>query len=69
MGGDENCNKILIREPEGKGILGRSRHKWEDGNRMDHREIKQEVTDSIHLAQDRDHWQALVNTMMNHQIP
>jgi hypothetical protein len=26
-------------------------------------------TDWIHLAQDRDRWQALVNVVMNHQVP
>jgi hypothetical protein len=32
---------------------------------MDHTEIGSKVVDWIHLAQDRDQWQALVNTAMS----
>jgi hypothetical protein len=32
---------------------------------MDLREIRWEGVDWIHLAQDRDQWQGLVNTVMN----
>jgi hypothetical protein len=31
---------------------------------MDLREIRWDVMDWIELAQDRDHWRALVNTVM-----
>jgi hypothetical protein len=43
----------LMGEPEGKRQLGRPRHGWEDGIRM---------------AQDRDWWQTLVNTVMNLRV-
>jgi hypothetical protein len=33
--------------------------------KMDVLEIMYEVVCWIHLAQDRDHWQALVNTVIN----
>jgi hypothetical protein len=36
---------------------------------LDLREIGWEGMDWIHLAQDRDQWQALVNTEMNVQVP
>jgi hypothetical protein len=36
---------------------------------MDIREAGWEDVDCIHLAQDRDQWQALVNMVMNHQVP
>jgi hypothetical protein len=49
-------------KPEGKRTLGRPRHMWEDGVRMDLREIGWERVDWIQLAQDRDRWRALVNT-------
>jgi hypothetical protein len=36
---------------------------------MDLREIGWEDMDSIDLAQDRDQWRALVNTVMNLRVP
>jgi hypothetical protein len=36
---------------------------------MDLREIGWDDTDLIDLAQDRDQWRALVNTVMNLRIP
>jgi hypothetical protein len=36
---------------------------------MDLREIGWEVVDWMHLAQDREQWQALLNTVMNLHIP
>jgi hypothetical protein len=33
------------------------------------REIGWEGVDWMHLAQDRDQWQAIVNTLMNFQVP
>jgi hypothetical protein len=54
---------------EGKRPLGRPRHRWEDGIRMDLRDIGwREGVEWIQLAQDRDWWQALVNTVMNLQV-
>jgi hypothetical protein len=38
---------------------------WEDNIRMDLREMAWEVVDWMLLAQDRDQWWALVNTIMN----
>jgi hypothetical protein len=40
-----------------------------DNNIMDITEIGWEGTDWIHLAQNRERWQALVNMVMNHHIP
>jgi hypothetical protein len=42
---------------------------WVDSTKTDLREIGWDGTDWIHLAQDRDHWLALVNTVINLQIP
>jgi hypothetical protein len=57
--------KILMGKPEGKRPLGRPRHRWEDGIRMDLREIGWRSVEWIQLAQDRDRWRALVNTVVN----
>jgi hypothetical protein len=39
MGEERNVYKVLVGKPEGKRPLGRPRHRWEDGIRMDLREI------------------------------
>jgi hypothetical protein len=49
--------------------LGRPRRRWEDNIKMDLREIGFGDVDWIHLAQDRDRWLALVNTVMNLRVP
>jgi hypothetical protein len=54
-------------KPEGKRPLGRPRHRWEDGIGMDFRRLAGGV-DWIQLAQDRDRWRALVNTVMNVRV-
>jgi hypothetical protein len=36
---DRKVYKVLVGKPEGKRPLGRPRHRWEDGIRMDLREI------------------------------
>jgi hypothetical protein len=35
MGEKRNVCKVLMGKPEGKRPLGRPRHRWEDGIRMD----------------------------------
>jgi hypothetical protein len=69
MGAMRNTYKILVTRPEGERSHGRPRHRWEDNIRMDLRAIGWEGVDWIHMAQDRDQWQAVVNTVMNVLIP
>jgi hypothetical protein len=45
------------------------RCRWEDNIKMDLREIGWEGVDWMHLAWDRDHWRAVVNTIMNLRVP
>jgi hypothetical protein len=68
MGEDKQVYKVLVRKPEGKRHLGRPRRRWEDVIRMDLREIGWGSLQWIQLAQDRDRWRALVNTVMNLRI-
>jgi hypothetical protein len=51
--------------PEERRPLVRRRRKWDDNIRTDFREIDWEGVDSVHLAEDRDQWQVLVNMVMN----
>jgi hypothetical protein len=60
--------RVLKGKPEGKRPLGRPRCRWDDGIRMDLREIGWGSEDWIQLAQDRDWWRALVNTVMNLRV-
>jgi hypothetical protein len=62
MGEERKVYKVLVGKPEGKRTLGRPRRRWEDGIRMDLREIG---VDWIRLAQDRDRWLAVVSAVMN----
>jgi hypothetical protein len=64
MGERRNMYRVLVGKPEGKRPLGR-RHRWEDGIKMDLREIGWGGVEWIHLAQGRDHWWAVVNAVMN----
>jgi hypothetical protein len=69
MGEKRNAYRILVGKQEGKIPLGRPRRRWEDNISMDLREIVWIGMDWIDLAQDRDHWRALVNTIMNLRVP
>jgi hypothetical protein len=58
-----------VGKPEGKRPLRSSRSRWVDNIKMYLREIKWGSMDWIDLAQDRDQWRALVNTVMNFCVP
>jgi hypothetical protein len=68
MGGERNVYKVLMEKSEGKRALGRPRRGWENWIKMDLREIGWGSVDWIQLAQDRDRWRAVVNTVMNFQV-
>jgi hypothetical protein len=69
MGKVRGAYNILVGRPEGRRLLARPRHRWEDNIKMDLREIWFGDVYWIHLAQDRDAWRALVNTVMNLRVP
>jgi hypothetical protein len=58
-----------VGKPEEKRPLGRPRRRWVDNIKIDLREIGYDSVDLINMAQDRDKWRALVNTVLNLQVP
>ena len=68
MGEGRGVHRVLVGKPEGKRPLGRPRRRWEDSIKMDLQEVGLGV-DWMELAQDRDRWRALVNTVMNFRVP
>jgi hypothetical protein len=69
MGEVKGAYNILVGNPEGRRPLGKPRSRWEDSIKMDLRETVFGDVDFIYLAQDRDRWRALVNTVMNFRVP
>jgi hypothetical protein len=53
-----------VGKPEVKRPVGRPRRRWEDNINTDLRD----GMDRIDLAQDRDQWRDLVNTVMNLRV-
>jgi hypothetical protein len=69
MSEKRNVYRLLVGKPEGGRPLGRPRHRWVDNIGMDLVEVGWGNVDWIGLAQDRDRWRALVNTVLNLWIP
>jgi hypothetical protein len=69
MGEKRNACRISVGKPEGKRPLGRPRRRWVDNNKTDLREIWWVGVDWIDMAQNRDQWWALVNTVLNLRVP
>jgi hypothetical protein len=68
IGEERKVYKVLMGKPEGKKPLGRRRRRWQDGIRMDLREIGLWDVDWIRLAQDRERWRAAVSAVMNLRV-
>ena len=68
MGEGRGVHRVLVGKPEGKGLFGRPRRRWEDNIKMDLQEVGG-GGDWIELAQVRNRWRALVNTVMNFRVP
>ena len=68
MGEGRGVRRVLVGKPEGKRPLRRPRRRWEDNIKMDLREVIG-CGFWMELAQDRDRWRALVNTVMNLRVP
>jgi hypothetical protein len=63
-----NAYRILAGKLDGKRPLGRPRCRLVDNIKMSLREISQGGMDRIDLAEDRDQWRALMNTVMNLRV-
>jgi hypothetical protein len=68
-GEKRNAYRILVGKPEGKRPLGRPRRRWVDNIRMDLGEVGWGDVDWIDLAQDRNRWRAVVNSVLNLRVP
>ena len=68
MGEGRGVHRALMGKPKGKRPLGRPRCRWVDNIKMDLQEVGG-GGDWMELAQDRDRWRALVNTVMNLRVP
>jgi hypothetical protein len=64
----QSVQRVLLGKSEGKRPLGRPRRRWEDGIKLNFREIGWGGVEWIHLAQDRDRWGAVVNAVMNLRV-
>jgi hypothetical protein len=69
MGEKRNAYRLLVGKPEGKRPLGRPQRRWVDNIRMDLGEVGWGDVDWIGLAQDRNRWRALVNSVLNLRVP
>jgi hypothetical protein len=68
MGEKRKLYKVMVGKPEGKRPPGKPRRRWDNGIRMYLRETGWGSVDWIRLAQDRDRWRALVNTVMKLRV-
>jgi hypothetical protein len=68
MGERRSVYRVLLGTPEGKRQLGRPRRRWEDNINMDSGS-GMGCMNWIDLAQDRDRWRALANSVMNLRLP
>jgi hypothetical protein len=64
-----NAYRLLVGKPEGKRPLGRPRRRWVDNIRMDLLKGGKGDVEWVGLAQDRDRWRALVNSVLNLRVP
>jgi hypothetical protein len=69
MGEKRIAYRLLVGKPEGKRPLGRPRRRWVDNIRMDLGELGWSDVDWIGLAQDRNGWRAVVNSVLNLRVP
>jgi hypothetical protein len=66
MGERRGVYMVLVGKPEGRRTLIRPKHRWKDNIKMDLQEVGAWTGC---LPQERDRWRAIVNEVMNPQVP
>jgi hypothetical protein len=69
LGEKRNAYRILNGKARRKETTRKTRRRWVDNIKIDLREVGWNGVDWVELAQDRDQWRALVNTVMNLRVP
>jgi hypothetical protein len=69
MGEKRNACRILVGKPHRNRPLGRPRRMWVENIKIDLREIGWDGVDWIDMAQYRDQWMVLMNTILNLRVP
>jgi hypothetical protein len=65
MGENRNACRLFVGKPEGKRALERPIHRRVDNIKMYLGEIGWSSVDFFGLAQDKDHWRAHMNAVIN----
>jgi hypothetical protein len=65
----ERCRQGLGGKGRWKETTWKTRRRWEDNIKMHLQEVKWRGVDWMALGQENDRWRALVNAVMNLQVP
>ena len=68
IGERRGVHRVLVGKPEGKRLLVRPRHRWENNIKIDLQLVGCGVRELMELARDRDSWRTLVDAVMNIQV-
>jgi hypothetical protein len=69
MGERRGAYRVLMGKLEERRPLERPRRRCEDNIKVNLREVGWGNIDWINLAQGRDRWRAVVNSVMNFRVP
>jgi hypothetical protein len=65
---NRNDYRVLVGKPERNSPLRRLSRRWVDNIKMDLRGMEWGGMDWIDVAQEKNHWKTLVNTVMNFRV-
>jgi len=69
MGDGRSAYRVIVGRPKGKRALRRPRSRWEDNDKMDSQKLGCGGMVWFDQAQNRERWRALVNAVMNLNVP